>query len=309
MMERNTDIHKENIRMKFMNRNRLIIPICVLYLILGLSGICSGRDQKSILSVKRIDFSKDKIGGEWVSIFCNQSCTPEIFSIEGENPRIVMDLKEVSHIQIKTRSMNTDGELVKRIRNYLDKETDKLRVVLDLKPSKSFIARPRHDPQENAYVIMIYEDASSPEAQSGESWVNRSSALKEESRITILPSDIGQKGIQDSKPKEVLPPLINRTENAPPVPAHQTAEKTSNPQSVSTGRAQMNAGEFSAAIDTFTQVIATHPQDSLAYRMRGNAYDNMGNYERAMQDWIQAARLGDAIMQSYLDFLGIRWRE
>ena len=51
------------------------------------------------------------------------------------------------------------------------------------------------------------------------------------------------------------------------------------------------------------------PKDSLSYRLRGNAYDNQGNREKAIEDWIQASRLGDAVVQSYLDFLGIKWRE
>ena len=71
----------------------------------------------------------------------------------------------------------------------------------------------------------------------------------------------------------------------------------------------MNAGEFSAAVDTFSRTLAANPKDSLSYRLRGNAYDNLGDRQKAMEDWSQAARLGDTTIQSYLDFLGIKWRE
>jgi Flp pilus assembly protein TadD len=75
------------------------------------------------------------------------------------------------------------------------------------------------------------------------------------------------------------------------------------------GRLQMSAGEFTAAIETFTLILTAYPQDSLIYRLRGNAYDNLGDQEKAIEDWTQAARLGDTIIQSYLDFLGVKWRE
>jgi Flp pilus assembly protein TadD len=79
--------------------------------------------------------------------------------------------------------------------------------------------------------------------------------------------------------------------------------------SVDQGRSQLNADEFASAVDTFTQILAAHPQDSLSYRLRGNAYDNLGDRAKAVEDWTQAARLGDTLMQSYLDFLQVNWRE
>ena len=48
---------------------------------------------------------------------------------------------------------------------------------------------------------------------------------------------------------------------------------------------------------------------SLSYRLRGNAYDNLAYRRKAMEDWTRAARLGDTTMQSYLDFLQVKWRE
>jgi Flp pilus assembly protein TadD len=79
--------------------------------------------------------------------------------------------------------------------------------------------------------------------------------------------------------------------------------------SVDQGKSQLNDGEFAAAVDIFTQILATHPQDSLIYRLRGDAYDNLGDQQKALEDWTQAARLGDTIIQSYLDFLEVKWRE
>ena len=125
------------------------------------------------------------------ALFCNQSCAPDLFTLEEENPRVVMDMKGVSFIQTKTRNINTGGKLVKRIRNYLDKETNIFRVVLDLEPSKSYIVRPRHDAPKNSYMIMIYEDTSLSKQKPGGS-VDARGALhyRRKQHITIIRPDL-----------------------------------------------------------------------------------------------------------------------
>ena len=267
-----------------MNGKRFIIPLLALCLVVSFSDLCSGKDKKSPLTVKRIVFTPDKTGGEWISIFCNQSCTPELSFIEGENPRVVMDMKGVSLIQTKTRNVDTGGKLVKKIRSYLNKKTNILRVVLDLEPSKSYIVRPMQDPSSN-YRLTIKEDADSPWSQ--------------EKRITILRPDLRPGEQQKGKPQEAE----TKTEN-------RSAEKTvEDVPSVDQGRSQLNDGEFAAAVDIFTQILAIHPNDSLIYRLRGDAYDNLGDQQKAIEDWTQAARLGDTIIQSDLDIQGVKWRE
>jgi tetratricopeptide (TPR) repeat protein len=282
-----------------MNGKLLTLPLLVLYFTMSFSGPCSGEDQKTPLMVKKITFTSDKIAGEWISIFCNQSCTPELSSLEGENPRVVMDMKGVFLTQTKARNVDTGGKLVKRVRSYLDKQTNILRVVLDLEPSKSYIVRPRHDPPENAYVLMIHEDTSLSEQKPGGSGDGKGSPLSQEKRITIRRPDLRPGEQQESKPQEVATSAENRS-------AVTAAEAV---QSVDQGKSQLNAGEFAAAVDTFTQILAAHPQDSESYRLRGNAYGNLGDQQKAVENWTQAARLGDTIIQSYLDFLGVKWQD
>ena len=185
-----------------MNSNPFILLLLVLCFTVSFSGLCSGEDQKTALTVKKIAFTSDKGGGEWISLFCNQSCTPELSSLEGENPRVVMDMKGVFLIQTKARNVNTGGKLVKKVRSYLDEQTNILRVVLDMEPSKSYIVRPRQDPPENAYVLTIYEDISLSEQKPGGSKEAKGSPLPQEKRITILRPDM-DKGIQ--------PPAVSKS--------------------------------------------------------------------------------------------------
>jgi hypothetical protein len=282
-----------------MNGKELILPILALCLFVGFSGLCVGEDKNSPLIVKRIEFTTDKIGGEWISLLCNQSCTPELSFLDGENPRVVMDMKGVSLIQTKTGNINTGGKLVKRIRNYLDKETNILRVVLDLEPSKSYIVRPRHDATKDSYLIMIYEDTSISKQKPGGSGNAKSSPLPKKAHIVIIRPDL-RPAEQTGKLREAAPSTEKRS-------ATRTSE---NSQSLlEQGKSQLYDGDFAAAVDIFTKILSTNPQDSLVYRLRGDAYDNLGDQEKALEDWTQAARLGDTIIQSHLDFLDVKWRE
>jgi len=72
-------------------------------------------------------------------------------------------------------------------------------------------------------------------------------------------------------------------------------------------RAKMNTGDYQEAINILTVAIVKNPRNSLNYRLRGNAFDNLGNRQRAIEDWKKAAALGDTIIQSYLNFLQINW--
>jgi tetratricopeptide (TPR) repeat protein len=280
-----------------MNSKPFILLFLVPCFAVSFSGICAGKDPKTTLTVKNIAFTREKGGVEKVALFCNQSCTPELFSIEEENPRVVMDMKGVSLIQTKTRNVNTGGTLVKRVRSYLDKKTKILRVVLDMEPSKYSTVRPLQNQSGNTYALTIKETTSLSEQKPGGSNDATGSSLSQEKRITILRPDL-KPGEQEDKQQEAAPPSGKSL-------AGKTAKDV---PSVDEGRAQLNAGDFAAAVDTFTRIIVANPQDSLSYRLRGNAYDNLADRRKALADWKRAAKLGDTVMQSYLDFLKVKWR-
>jgi len=73
------------------------------------------------------------------------------------------------------------------------------------------------------------------------------------------------------------------------------------------GRAEITAGDYQGAIKTLSAAIAKNPRESINYRLRGNAYDNLGKREQAIADWKKAASLGDTVIQSYLVFLQVEW--
>lgn len=264
--------------------------------VLSAFGLCTAQDQTAALTVKEIVFKTDKGGKEKVAVLCNQSCVPVLSGLEGKKPRIVMDFTGVSFIESKYRNVPISGKYVKKIRSYLDNDSKKLRVVLDMAPSKYFIVHATKDQTVNAFSLEISEKRRAKDKH----------ARTKESRISIV--DRAQ------KPIDKAPMPERAAEKQKPVRgAKAAADEKSKPavdgNTVDRGRAQMNAGDYTGAIKTFTEIIAENPRGSLPYRLRGNAYQNIGDRQRAVGDWITAARLGDQLVQSYLDYMQINWKE
>ena len=60
------------------------------------------------------------------------------YDINGNNPRIVIDIMDVLPCKGRYRTP-VNGKLIKQIRAYYHKDSDKLRVVLDLYPGRDYV--------------------------------------------------------------------------------------------------------------------------------------------------------------------------
>jgi len=106
------------------------------------------------LIVGDITFVREKDGRERICIPFNRTCLPDIFSIPGKKPRIVLDLKEVSQWPGKA-TIPTNGLLVQQVRMHLYKNEGRLRIVLDLDPSMDYGVAPSYYEAENIYCIDV----------------------------------------------------------------------------------------------------------------------------------------------------------
>lgn len=275
-------------------RYSLLSCFAVLFVLCSY-GLCMAQDQAATLNVKEIVLKADKGGKERVSVLCNQTCVPSLSKLEGKKARLIMDFARASFIEPKYRSMPVSGKYVRKIRSYLNHESNKLRVVLDMAPLKHFIVTASQEPTADTFSLIISEKHRT-----------KGSSKIRGGGITIV--DRIQKTIdKPPKPQKVAekPEPVSVTKVAgveKPTPASHNIF-------VDRGRSQMNAGDYKGAIKTFTQIIAENPKDSLPYRLRGNAYQNMGDRQKAIEDWTTAARLGDPIIRSYLDYMQIDWKE
>ncbi len=104
--------------------------------------------------VEGINFKAEKFGPEKVLIYFNRFYVPAIFAIEGENPRIVIDVKNVFSWHGKAVT-DVDGVFVKKIRTHLHSAKKELRIVLDLNPSRNYVADQSYFKNDNIFCIMI----------------------------------------------------------------------------------------------------------------------------------------------------------
>ncbi|MGB2928413.1 MAG: nuclear transport factor 2 family protein [Desulfobacterales bacterium] len=107
--------------------------------------------NKTIVKSIKLKTAKDH---DEVFIALNTFSIPEVQSIEGENPRIIVNINKVSSWRGQD-NIPVNGNLIKQIRTYLHRDTEKLRIILDLKYSDDYIIDQTYDRKANIYSISV----------------------------------------------------------------------------------------------------------------------------------------------------------
>ena len=107
--------------------------------------------SKNIVKSITFEINKDL---EKVFIELNRFLVPKIFTLEGDKPRIVVDIMDVSFWDGQT-NIPVNGKLIRRIRTYLHNNIGKLRIVLDLNPADDYMIDQTFDKAENIYCIAV----------------------------------------------------------------------------------------------------------------------------------------------------------
>ena len=108
--------------------------------------------QNSII-IKSIKFEPKK-DRENVFIASNTFFIPEILTIEGDQPKIVIDIKPVSSWSGNYRTA-VKGNLIRQIRTHHHPGTKKLRIVLDLNPSENYFINQVYYEKKHIYRIEV----------------------------------------------------------------------------------------------------------------------------------------------------------
>ena len=111
-------------------------------------------DQQEKVLVGDMSFVKEENGAERVCFSLSRFCIPEISSIPGKKPRIVIDVKGVPKWYGKPRTQ-VNGNQIEQVRIHLHKAGEKLRIVLDLNPSLDFMVEPRYYEAERLYCVYV----------------------------------------------------------------------------------------------------------------------------------------------------------
>lgn len=112
-------------------------------------------DSLESTTVKRIDFKIDKTR-ETVFVYLENFAIAKAFDLNGKNPRIVIDILKISSWKGK-RVIPVNGKLIHRIRTHLHKESEKMRIVLDLRidASKDYSVTQLYDMKRHIYQLEI----------------------------------------------------------------------------------------------------------------------------------------------------------
>ena len=116
-----------------------------------------GHEIKAVLQngviIKSIKFVPKK-DHENVFIASNKYFVPKIFTLEGDKPKIVIDIKPVSSWSGPNRTL-VKGNMVRQIRTHLHPDTNKLRIVLDLNPSENYYINQIYYEKKHTYCIEV----------------------------------------------------------------------------------------------------------------------------------------------------------
>ena len=103
--------------------------------------------------VKSLQFQIEN-DSEKVFLSLNRFVIPRVLTLEGDRPRIVIDVMNVSFWNGRSR-IPVDGKLVRQIRTYLHRDIEKLRIVLDLNPADDYMINQTFDKTNNIYCIEV----------------------------------------------------------------------------------------------------------------------------------------------------------
>jgi ketosteroid isomerase-like protein len=103
--------------------------------------------------VKDIAFRIEN-GLEKVFISLNQYSIPRVLTLEGEKPRIVLDIMNVSFWNGRSE-IPINGKSIRQIRTYLHRDIEMLRIVLDLNAAEDYVIDQLFNTVENTYCIAV----------------------------------------------------------------------------------------------------------------------------------------------------------
>jgi hypothetical protein len=179
--------------------------------------------------IEDINFDSPGSGEERIIFKLNGTYIPKIFTLQGKQPRVVFDFQDTTAAKMINNIINTNGELIKRIRVGIHKgDNPKTRVVLDLRPNnKNINIRQDFDKKEQALVISVHYAGSKESADDKQEPVEQQYLVEE--TATAVPSS------SPARPEEKQEPVAAEEKPVPekqpePEPVAQAEEKSPAPQ-------------------------------------------------------------------------------
>ena len=110
------------------------------------------------IEIKNIKFKTENDGREFFIIEFNCPYVPAMYRIQGETPRIVLDITNISSFGKELSTMSMRGKLIKQIRSTVNPDAHMVRIVLYLEPSKDCSIHPFFNGEDSIYFLEITEE-------------------------------------------------------------------------------------------------------------------------------------------------------
>jgi hypothetical protein len=108
------------------------------------------------LVINDITFELKKDGKEVVFVHSNRLFSPSIFALEGERPRLVVDIKNTGPFRKDLSKIALKGKLISEIRTHFHRDSETLRIVLDYCSSnKNYIVRQVSYGSQNIFALEV----------------------------------------------------------------------------------------------------------------------------------------------------------
>jgi hypothetical protein len=149
----------------------MLMLVAILFLPLGIAGEAAETDksgdyartqraEEEPVTVKELSFHIEA-SKEELLLTLDRFYIPEISRIEGDKPRIVLDLHPVAIFPQKDYAKKTvNGRYIRQLRSHHNRKEKKLRMVLDMNDSLNYYAQPSFIKSQNLFKLEITEAAS-----------------------------------------------------------------------------------------------------------------------------------------------------
>lgn len=135
---------------------KLTRVILLITLIIFSAIVTVSAEEKQAAVIESISYEKNGTQGEMVKFMLNGMYLPKIFAIKGEKPRLVLDFVDTDYSDLTHSVIETEGELVKRLRIGIHKgQAPKTRVVVDMAPGIDFAFDQDFAPKDNILMVSI----------------------------------------------------------------------------------------------------------------------------------------------------------
>lgn len=136
-----------------MKRLSTLVMVCLGLLLLATSNVCA--EQSDTTKILSIDYTKESVKQESLVVKLNQKAPFKIFTLGGDNPRLVVDFEDCSYNDSKV-ALPEDVELAVGIRTAVHRTPSlKTRIVIDLDQDARIKQRHKFIDHENHLKVIL----------------------------------------------------------------------------------------------------------------------------------------------------------